>query len=78
MGARNHSVDIIKEIAEDLGVTLEFKKGGRHWKVFLDNRMIMILPQGNPKNQGRAMLNNIAQLRRAVEGRGKGEDGRHK
>lgn len=69
MASRNYSVDLIKEAADELGVELDFRPGKRHWKVFLGPKMIMILPHGNPKNQGRALLNNIAQLRRAVEGR---------
>lgn len=69
MSARNYSKDLIKEAADEMGVELVFEEGKRHWKVFYESRMIMILPKGNPSNKGRALLNNIAQLRRAVEGR---------
>lgn len=77
MGARNHSIDVIMDVAKAYGVEdrIELKKGGRHWKVLFDGAFIMILPQGNPNNTGRSMLNNIAQLRRAIEGRPK-KDGR--
>lgn len=80
MSARNYSKDLIKEAAEELGVELIFEEGKRHWKVFYEERMIMILPKGNPGNKGRAFLNNLAQLRRAVEGRyaDTAQAGRHK
>lgn len=67
-------VRLFKSVVESYGDgaldLLEFRQGGRHIKVYFDNQFVCIMPNGNGAGKGRGTLNNIAQLRRAVEGRG--------
>lgn len=58
---------LVKRVAEDYGVELEIRQGGKHLKVYLDDVCISILPNGNGSNSGRNMLNTMQHIRRAIE-----------
>lgn len=57
---------LVKRIAEAYGVELEIRQGGSHHKVFLNNRMITVLPRGNASGNGRNMMNTVKHIERAI------------
>lgn len=67
MAANSKVVRLVKRMAEDYGVELEIRQGGRHLKVYLNDRCVSILPNGNGSNGGRNMLNAMQHIRRAIE-----------
>lgn len=64
----NKMVKIVRSLAASYGREddLEFVQGGSHIKVFLNRKMITILPNGNRTSNGRGIDNNVAEVRRAL------------
>lgn len=70
MSSKLHSsktTRLVKRIAEDYGVDLDIRQGGKHLKVYLGEECISILPNGSGSNGGRNMLNTMQHIRRAIE-----------
>jgi len=67
----NKGVKMAKAIAEAYGRSddMTFLQGGRHIKVYLSGKFVTVIPNGNPREKGRGVENNIAEIRRALEGR---------
>lgn len=58
---------LIQRMAEDYGVSLEIREGGKHNKVYMNDRMIAVLSRGDGINSGRALMNSMQHIRKAIE-----------
>lgn len=62
----------IAALVAEAGGTLEITNGKRHRKIFINGRLAAILPRDTKKycGVGRAHINTMAQVRRALRGEG--------
>lgn len=58
---------LVRRVAAEYGVDIEIRTGGRHRKVYLNDKCVSILPMGTGAGGGRNMLNAIMHIRRAIE-----------
>jgi hypothetical protein len=58
--------DAIQQALTDTGLPWAVVPGAKHWKIFVDHRMVGILPLKGGDERGRGQLNTIAQIRRAA------------
>lgn len=60
--------DVPPTVAKELvGITHEWTLGTRHWKLFINNRLVGIIPRGvSNEGAGRGPLNLRSQIRRFV------------
>jgi len=61
--------DIEAELKE-AGVAYELRKGSNHRKLFVDGRLVTVVPYGSGEGNRRSLLNMKACIRRAIRGQG--------
>lgn len=57
----------IREELEKTGLSWEIMQGSKHKKIYLQGRLVGILPRDGKKGAERTVCNTIAQIRRAAQ-----------
>lgn len=68
MSARDHVPRTIRGLLENSGLAWEAIHGGNHVKLFLEGRLIVVLPRASRGRErgGTHLLNSLTQVRRAI------------
>jgi len=59
---------VMRRLLDESGIPWRLETGGRHHKLFIDDRMVCVLPLsgGTNKPLGRQNKNSLASVRRAI------------